>query len=416
MLGHLGAIFPETDHSPAAGNGQGGHLVPQQVFVAPPGQQHHRLAVAAQRRDYALRRRGDAVVDPHHAADRGDRLQAVLHASERFDGRAHGLRRNIARPGDGARRQRVEDVVLAAQPDRRPRADDLVRQTRRAVAAGDHDLVAVQIGARYHRPLHRKESHAARRIRAQAAGDRVIVAKDGHVGRALALEDARLGGGVGFHRAVPVQVVGRHIEHGGHGGAGCHQLELEAAQLHHDDVLRGDARQGVQQHVADVAADVGRPARRAAHRASQRGGGRLARAAGNAQHRGRAPLQEQLGIVGDGHAAPEGFLHDRQRGRHAAAHAQHVAVVQQLERMPAQRKPHRRPGELGHAGGERLRAPGVGERHTRAQGGQPAAQRCALARHPQHNDMLPGQRIGRGSHRLVNQSCLPPSMMAFSLL
>ena len=65
--------------------------------------------------------------------------------------------------------------------------------------------------------------------------DQRVVAVDDHH-RVLA-EDARLGRGVGIHRAVPVEMVLRDVEHGrGAGLEAVHGVELEARQLQHPDL------------------------------------------------------------------------------------------------------------------------------------------------------------------------------------
>ena len=70
----------------------------------------------------------------------------------------------------------------------------------------------------------------------------VVDAQHRSVARALALEHAQLGGGVGLERPVPVEVVGRDVEqHGRVGAELLDALELKARELADDRPARLDA-------------------------------------------------------------------------------------------------------------------------------------------------------------------------------
>ena len=293
--------------------------------------------------------------------------------------------------------------MLPAQPDHGARPDRLP-----AFAHRNAQRVPVQIRARRHRLAQRKVAHLPDRFRAHAAGVGVVVAEDGAIVRALMAVDMRFGRDVRLHRPVPIQVVGRHVQHRRHRRTDRHQFQLKAAQFHHHQVGGRNLRQHVQQHRADVAPDERAPSRRAAHRAGERGGGGFARAARDAQHRRGAALQEKLRVVGHAHTAPLRFLHNRQRRRHAPAHTKHVAAVQQAQRMPAQRKTHVRPTQRrDHIRQLRLVAR-VGKRHLRPDRRQPAPQRLPLPPQPQHHHMRAVQRIAVHAPT----STVPPSRAA----
>ena len=66
----------------------------------------------------------------------------------------------------------------------------------------------------------RQEFSVDQRLKCLAS--RVIPAQHSHIGRALKAQDLGFGSGVILKRAVPVEMVRRQIEQGGHLGTGRH--------------------------------------------------------------------------------------------------------------------------------------------------------------------------------------------------
>ena len=134
------------------------------------------------------------------------------------------------------------------------------------VVAGDRDGLAVARGLEFgvDRPA-------------------VIVVDADHRRRALSLagEDPAFGGGVAFHTAMAVQVVGADVEqYGDIEGDGVHQLELVGRQLQHVGAVAPEGLQR-QRRGAEVAADRHRAAGAPENVADQRHGGRFAVGAGH---------------------------------------------------------------------------------------------------------------------------------------
>jgi len=377
----------ECDHRPRPGDGQIHQPVPGEILVFAAQQQDQRLVVTAHGGQHPLRRSGDAVVDPGHALPHAHHFQAVGDAAEAPDRRRQRLRRDARRPGNGARRQRVQDVVRAAQGDLRPGQHGL-RPAVRAGCAAHHQSLAGQISAVNHGLARAEPDHPPRRQARQPRRAGIVAAQDRQPIRPLKADQVRFGGRIRFQRPVPVEMVRRDIEDSPQRRAGRRQLKLKAAQFHDHHVGWPDGGQHVQQHVADVAADMRHPPGGAAHRPDQRGGCRLAGAAGDADRPRRAAGQEKLGVVGHGHAAPQGFRHQWSGQRHAAGDAQHIRVIEQAKRMAAQDKGHavRAVGRQALAKG-RLR-PGIGDRHPRADRRQPAGQRLPLPGEAHHHHAL----------------------------
>ena len=93
-----------------------------------------------------------------------------------------------------------------------------------------------------------------------------------HYHLVTAAKNAVLGGMIGGHAAVPVQVIGADVEHGGHGQAElAGAFELEAGELQHVEFTT--VRQQVQRGCTEIAADTDVEPRCAGHPAQQLGHG-----------------------------------------------------------------------------------------------------------------------------------------------
>ena len=234
------------------------------------------------------------------------------------------------------------------------------------------------------------------------AGVVVVGAQDAGVARILEAHDVGLRRGVVAHRRVAIQMIWRDVQKRRNGRRAGEELQLEARELHHDFVARPDLPQLVEQRCADVAAHVHRETGRCEHQPDERGRRGLARRSGDADDRHRAIAQRQLTIVAQPDAARDGGLHDRDRGRHAAAQAQQIGVVQQAQRVAAQRElqPRRlrarwemlgsKSLQLGAHGAQLLGRPHVAECDVGALGQEEAGQCHPLAGCPEDDNALPG--------------------------
>src|SRR5690606_18363752 len=116
------------------------------------------------------------------------------------------------------------------------------------------------------------------------------------------------------------------------------------------------------------------------HQADQRRGGRLARAAGDADDRGRAALQKELRAIAPWNATRDRRLHDRQLERHAARQAQQVHAIEKAFDIAAEHELYARIVvgiELELLGGL-----AVGGDDRCASGWKPARQCLTLPRQP----------------------------------
>ena len=96
-----------------------------------------------------------------------------------------------------------------------------------------------------------------------------------------------------------IQVVGGHVGDHRNLRAAAHADQLEAGQLHHRDIRRGDPPDNGQQRPADVAAQMHRAARLPQHGGDQAGGGGLAVGTGHRHDLAGAEFKEQLHLAGD---------------------------------------------------------------------------------------------------------------------
>lgn len=125
-------------------------------------------------------------------------------------------------------------------------------------------------------------------------------------GDLVALVDPALVGGVRLHGAVPVEVVGRQVEHGGRVGAdGGRPVQLVAGEFDGEHVVRLVAEDGVEERDPDVA-DGGGPQSGGLQDRGQHPYGRgLAVGAGDREPGGRAGAPEppgELDVAPDLHA------------------------------------------------------------------------------------------------------------------
>ena len=147
-------------------------------------------------------------------------------------------------------------------------------------AVGDGPLVAEQAQPAAH--------HAAQ---GQRAG--IIGAENGNGRCGLVAQNVGFGPNVGPHRLVPVQMVGRDVQHGGYRRALIPDFQLEAGQLLHHHIIGGHLVQVGQQRAANVATNPGGTAIYLPHDAGQGGSGRFARRTGNTNN-GRWAAPDKL--------------------------------------------------------------------------------------------------------------------------
>ncbi len=263
----------------------------------------------------ALGRSGDAVVDPGDAIGLGDYFQAMRHAGEGLGHAANRVQIGSCGVADGRGREQVADVVIAAQLHILAAADGPAVQHERVVfepgperqtlpaAKGDQaQLAAADQGAgfsqeRFEVPfvgnclgmigLGSGAGRVALRAGAGQRGGHGIVQVDDEPGASRhGAQQVELGGCVGGHRRVAVQVVGRNVEDGADarpllvdaspGQGRVEQLELEAAEFENDRLAALYRIETVEQRRTDIAADVHRSPWAGEHFARQGCGGRLA--------------------------------------------------------------------------------------------------------------------------------------------
>src|SRR5207245_1781984 len=106
---------------------------------------------------------------------------------------------------------------------------------------------------------------------------------------------------------MPVEMVGRDVEHRPYAQSGMlNRLELKAAQLQDDPVVRPELIDPIEHRLADVAAPHHAQAPGAKHLGSERGGCGLAIGAGDAGARTRTGAEEQVERTGAWHALVAG--------------------------------------------------------------------------------------------------------------
>ena len=249
-----------------------------------------------------------------------------------------------------------------------------------------------------------------------AAGDRIIGVEDHYAVRLEMAEEVGLRQDIVGHRWMPVQMVGRYIENGGHvraqlvhrsvGDFRVEQFELKAAQLEHDHVICLDRVEAVQKRCTDVAADVdgmGVSDGFLQHFSDERCRCGFAAAAGDGDDRAGGQLHCEQAVVAQRDAASNGILDERRLETHAAAEAEQIAAVQQVGRMAAQGKRYRQITQLLQLFGQLLRGRDVADGYVCACGGEETGQSQSLAAHPQDNDVVffKVERFDAGNHGIV---------------
>ena len=218
--------------------------------------------------------------------------------------------------GDGSRRHRVGVVVAAldAQGSRRQRPavhDDLLGAQSPAVAVADDNAW-----------------DAGRRQRPRVAG---------HTHGALGIQiDALLGGDVGGHVGVAVQMVGAQVQQRGDTQPGRRQsFQLKAGQFQHVGIA--PVVQQIQGRGAEVAAHRGVHAGRNRKFVNQRRHRALAVGAGDADGgRGTGPgrVEEQFDVAADGDALGPGRGNEAVVEADAGARQQPLGGVEHIQHLP----------------------------------------------------------------------------------
>src|SRR5438445_10673016 len=99
---------------------------------------------------------------------------------------------------------------------------------------------------------------------------------------------------------MPVEMVGRDGQHRPYAQPGLlTRLELKAAQLQDDPIVRPELIDPIEHRLADVAAPHHAQTPGAKHLGSERGGCGRAIGAGDAGDRTRTGLEEQVDLTGD---------------------------------------------------------------------------------------------------------------------
>ncbi len=298
------------------------------TLVAPTGDEHERAHKALQRADDGADVGGLRVVVEGDAVDLARRLHAVRQRPETFGALADGALRDADGARDQERGQRVLVVVTADQRE----------IGRRVARLADHEICAVEPGVRALVGREAADARARRRLE-PALHDRKVALR-------LVEKDALLGGSVGAHVGVAVEVILGDVEQGGDLRVRvAHGLELEARHLGDDEpvLARGGPVGGLDERRAEVAADEQRAAELGAEVAAERRRGGLAVGAGDRDERAAELPARELVLADDldacaprrvdlGERRNAGAEHD-QVGRSEAL----GAVAAELERRgPAQ--------------------------------------------------------------------------------
>ena len=272
-------------------------IVDGRALELPAGDPHH-PPVGLQGGERGVRIGGLGIVEvPHPVAlghqhvavpARGEGPQAVRHRSSGDPDRQR-------EPGSG---QRVRHVVLAGGPDPIDLEQDVLAE------GVVHQHLVPNAERSGERPAAQDRHRQPGRGRGQQGGRARVV---DHRQRHPAGQRDGLGGGVGGHRPVPVQVILGDVEHHARGRPDrwC-PVQLETRELDRDDVLPGlgpfgpgigAGQYGLEHRPADVAAGRHPVAGGPQDRLEHSGGGRLAVGAGDHQPvpRGAARLIESPG-------------------------------------------------------------------------------------------------------------------------
>ncbi len=276
-LGHLVPTVADRHHGPQPAGRGGDQFVEGQALAEAPGDPDHAV-VRGQGRRGGMRVGGLGVVHPRDAGTAQNGGVSVRVRHKPLQTRAYRLRRHAVGAGQCRGRQGVGHVVRPGRPDLIDRGEG-----HRPVRARGVDEPAVRdaelAGGR------RRERE--RDVRPRCAGEQscggLVV---GVADRRSAAPDARFRGGVRLQAAVPVEVVGRDVEHRrGRRAQPRRPVQLEAGQLHREDVGRRVCQYGVDQRSSHVACRDGPPARGAQHGGEHPHGGGLAVGAGQREPR-----------------------------------------------------------------------------------------------------------------------------------
>ncbi len=215
---------------------------------------------------------------------------------------------------------------------------------------------------------------------------------------------------VALERAVAVQVVRRDVGDDTDVWTGMQPRQLHFADLQHHHVLRGERADLVDQGNTQIAADQhAPPTLRLQHLAHQRGGGRLARAASDADDRCRRPLEEQLRMVRDDGPALRSFRNagqlDLEAGRDAGTDEDDIGIGPRFGGVAPCHQAHRH-AEIRHRSqhaGQLLFAAGICHGDAcRALVGREPRQRGAFHPEPHQCNLLAAQ-LGRVCCHIASQ-------------
>ena len=135
----------------------------------------------------------------------------------------------------------------------------------------------------------------------------IVTAKHCCILCGLKFKDARFGGCVSLHAAMPVQMIGCEIQDSSHIGRNDHLFQLEAGYFKNGKVARLHFIHVIDQRIADVASNVGMLAIGLfCHLPYQRGGGGFACRTGDADRLTRYGFHKNLRVVGKRHVALQG--------------------------------------------------------------------------------------------------------------
>ena len=274
-----GSPVRAQQHDGPEPRGSGAHQVVDVGSLQQPTGDPHDRVVRGEARGSRMGVGRLAVVDPDDARDGGHEGIAVRVGDEALQPVAYGLRGNAVGPGERTRSQGVRHVVgpgdaevgqggelggLAGHVRARPVDEQVLDQPQLA-------------GAR------NAEGEADPGTGPGREPDRLGVLAVVH-GDGPGRVDAPLRRRVGVEAPVPVQVVGRHVEH--HRGVrpdGGGPVELEARELHREHVVRLLGQDRVEQGQADVAGRDRAPPGGFEDRGEHAHGRRLAVGAGHGQ-------------------------------------------------------------------------------------------------------------------------------------
>jgi hypothetical protein len=166
---------------------------------------------------------GLGVVIPIDASPTSDELEPVLDSGETFHGRNNSIQIRSGEPRGRNGGHHVGDVVPPAEGDLGSRHDQALIEV---------DLFLFDPDSGRHRTGHAEPERAASSEAGIAHADRVVSVQNGELMRLLCFEQAAFCRLIRFHRAVTIQVVGRHVQRDGDVGAKVRDgLQLEAGDF-----------------------------------------------------------------------------------------------------------------------------------------------------------------------------------------